>query len=81
MERAISAAEANRKFSELLREVREGHSYVVTSHGKAVARLIPASRHEETASSARKALLDRLKKQRVVNAGRWTRQELYEDDR
>ena len=35
MEKAVSAADANRKFSKLLRAVREGHSYVVTSHGKA----------------------------------------------
>ena len=34
MERGVSAAEANRKFSKLLRTVREGHSYLVTSHGK-----------------------------------------------
>jgi antitoxin (DNA-binding transcriptional repressor) of toxin-antitoxin stability system len=37
MERAVSAAVANRKFSQLLRSVREGRSYVVTTHGKPVA--------------------------------------------
>lgn len=31
MERAISAADANRKFSLLLREVKEGRTYVVTT--------------------------------------------------
>jgi hypothetical protein len=30
MEKAISAADANRKFSQILREVKEGRSYVVT---------------------------------------------------
>lgn len=40
MEEAVSAADANRQFSLLLRRVREGHSYVVTSHGKPVARLV-----------------------------------------
>ncbi|MBV9518068.1 MAG: type II toxin-antitoxin system prevent-host-death family antitoxin, partial [Hyphomicrobiales bacterium] len=34
MEKAVSAADANRRFSLLLRGVREGHSYVITSHGK-----------------------------------------------
>jgi len=81
MEEAVSAADANRRFSLLLRGVREGRSYVVTSHGKPVARLIPAGKHDDIATSARSALLSRLEKQPVMNAGRWTRDELYEDDR
>jgi prevent-host-death family protein len=31
MEKSISAADTNRNFSELLREVREGHTYIITS--------------------------------------------------
>jgi prevent-host-death family protein len=81
MEEAISAADANRRFSLLLRGVREGRSYVVTSHGKPVARLIPVGRHEEVATGARTALLSRLEKQPVIEVGRWTRDELYEDER
>lgn len=81
MEEAVSAADANRRFSLLLRGVREGHSYVVTSHGKPVARIIPAGKHDGVATSARATLLSRLEKQSVMNAGRWTRDELYEDDR
>jgi len=81
MDEAVSAAEANRKFSLLLRGVREGHSYVVTSHGKPIARVIPADRHNVVAMSARLMLLSRLEKQPVVAAGPWTRDELYEDDR
>ena len=41
MKKAISAAEANRRFSQLLREVREGHSFIVTSRGKPVAKITP----------------------------------------
>ena len=81
MEEAVSAADANRRFSLLLRGVREGHSYVVTSHGKPVARLVPAGRHDDIAASARSVLLSRLEQQPVVDAGGWTRDELYEDDR
>ena len=81
MEEAVSAADANRKFSLILRRVREGHSFVVTSHGRPVARIIPAERRENVAAGARNALLSRLERQSVVNAGRWTRDELYEDDR
>jgi prevent-host-death family protein len=81
MDEAVSAADANRKFSRILRSVREGHSYVVTSHGRPVARIVPAGGHENVASGARSALLARLEKQAVVNVGRWTRDELYEDER
>jgi prevent-host-death family protein len=81
MEESISAADANRSFSRLLRGVREGRSYVVTSHGRPVARLVPAGRHDEVAAGARTALLTRLERQPVVRARRWTREELYEDER
>ena len=80
MDETVSAADANRKFSHILREVREGQSYVVTSHGRPVARIVPADRHEEVASRSRAVLLQRLERQPVVDAGRWTRDELYEDE-
>jgi len=76
MEKAISAAEANRKFSQVLREVREGLSFVVTSHGKPVARIEPI--HDARSEKAKQALLRRLRAQRVLNIGRWSRDELYE---
>jgi len=79
-EEYISAADANRKFSLLLREVRGGRSYVVTSHGRPVARLVPAGTHERTAIDARAGLLARLEAQPVIEAGRWSREELYGDD-
>ncbi len=80
MEEVVSAANANRKFSLILRNVREGHSYVVTSHGRPVARIVPADKRESVVSGARAALLARLEHQPVVHAGRWTRDALYEDD-
>jgi prevent-host-death family protein len=81
LEETVSAADANRSFSLLLRGVREGRSYVVTSHGKPVARLIPAGKYDEVVTGARSALLSRLEKQPVIHAERWTPDELYEDDR
>jgi prevent-host-death family protein len=59
-----------------LREVREGLSYVVTSHGKPVARIAPVN--DVRSESAKQALLRRLRSQRVLNIGRWDREELYE---
>ncbi|MFN3296328.1 type II toxin-antitoxin system Phd/YefM family antitoxin [Caldimonas sp.] len=79
MEKAITSAQANRQFSFLLRGVREGHRYVVTSHGKPVARLMPVETDDPVAAKAREALLQRLAGQAIVQAGRWTRDELYED--
>lgn len=80
MDRSVSAADANRKFSTLLRGVKEGHSYVVTSHGRVVARIVPAHNHDGVARRARAALLKRLRSERAVNVGRWSRDELYEDE-
>jgi prevent-host-death family protein len=79
MEKAVSAADANRKFSKLLSAVREGQSYVVTAHGKAVAKIVPVARNGDVARAARTALLKRLRSEAVVTVGRWTRDELYED--
>ncbi len=81
MEKAISATDANRKFSQLLQGVRRGRSYVVTIHGKPIAKISPVDANEKLAVNAREALLNRLRRQSVVKADRWTRDELYEDAR
>ncbi len=85
MEKSVSASDANRKFSELLRGVRKGRSYVVTSHGEPVAKLVPAAQDGHIAAGARSALLARLKLQPAVKGfkarRRWTRDELYEDNK
>lgn len=79
MNKTISAAEANRRFSELLRTVKTGRNVVVTSHGKPVAKIMPIADDESAAEKARMALFARLRKERVVKVGRWSRAELYDD--
>ena len=79
MDKAVSAADANRRFSELLRTVKKGRSVVVTNHGKPVAKITPIVEDERAAEGARSALLARLRRGRAVDAGRWTRDELYDD--
>jgi prevent-host-death family protein len=79
MEKTVSAADANRRFSELLRAVQKGRSVIVTSHGKPVARVTPALGDDPAAKGARAALFARLKRERAVKSGRWTRDELYDD--
>lgn len=80
MDDSVSAAQANRNFSGLLRQVREGHSVIVTSHGKPVAKIVPISQGDaRTDEIARRELFKRLQNELVIDVGRWTRDELYED--
>jgi prevent-host-death family protein len=75
----ITSAEANRAFSRLLREVREeGRSFVVTAHGRPVARVLPVEPRNDDRHRARAALRARLAAQPVTDIGRWTRDDLYE---
>jgi prevent-host-death family protein len=76
-EKAISAADANRKFSQVLREVKDGHTYVVTSHGRPVARIEPVNAKHN--GRAKAALLAHLRAQPARDIGSWTRDELYDD--
>jgi prevent-host-death family protein len=78
MQKAISAANANRNFSRLLREVKEGRSYIVTSHGRPVARIAPIDSDLTQREAAKAALLKRLRKQPTIDIGPWTRDELYD---
>lgn len=77
--KTISAAEANRQFSQVLREVREGETFLVTSRGTPVATLLPASGEMRARVRAKEALLARLRARPADDAGRWTRDELYDD--
>jgi prevent-host-death family protein len=78
--KTITAAEANRRFSRLLREVREGTSYLVTLQGTPVATLAPADGDLRARMRARDALLARLRERPATDIGRWNRDELYDDD-
>jgi prevent-host-death family protein len=78
--RTITAADANRRFSELLRDVRDGISVVVTVHGKAVARIVAIDDRALAADDARETLLARLASQRAAGAKAWTRESLYRED-
>jgi prevent-host-death family protein len=80
MSKAVSAADANRDFSKLLREVRDGKSIVITNHGKPVAKIVPFVVQDRVRNAAKKTLLARLRSQPALNLGRWTRDDLYERD-
>lgn len=82
MDETVSAAEANRSFSRLLRGVRAGRSYLVTAHGRPVARLVPASEGDrderDLRDAARRILLERVLEQPAIDIGHWSRDELYQ---
>ena len=77
MEKPVSAAEANREFSRLLQEVKKGDTYIVTSHGKPVAKIGPIGEGNRFREEARTLLFDRLRAKPAVEIGPWTRDELY----
>lgn len=76
MDRAISASEANQRFSEMLREVGQGDSFVVMSRGRPVARVIPVDANAKQKSAQR--LLDFVQKLPRRRSAPWTRDELYD---
>jgi prevent-host-death family protein len=80
MEETVSATDASRKFAQILRTVREGRTFIVTLHGKAVVKVVPMAEDHKVRLAARAILLERLRSQPVLNVGRWTRGELYEDE-
>lgn len=75
----VSASEANRSFSALLRQVAQGQSFTVHSHGRAVANLTPVSVGTSSNAAARRALLVRLAAQPARWEERsWQRDDLYD---
>jgi prevent-host-death family protein len=72
----VSAADANRGFTRILRDVREGQTYVVTSFGKPIARIVPCAEGDAIREAARAALMQRLADQPVTDIGPWKRDEL-----
>jgi prevent-host-death family protein len=79
----VSATEANRKFAELLREVRKGNRVSVTSHGDVVATIEPAVDKEalrEKRLAALAALQKEWAEQPHITIGPWTRDDLYDPD-
>ncbi len=87
--RTVSAADANRYFSSILREVKGGATVVVTSRGEAVARIVPLSTAERVEADKKDAErqqawkdhIERLRLQPAMNIPiTWTRDDIYDDD-
>jgi prevent-host-death family protein len=74
----VTAQDANRHFSALLRKVAQGQEVVVTSRGTPVARMVPVVRGGALRQAARGALLAHLSAQATTGSRGWTRDELYD---
>lgn len=76
--KTVTASDANRQFSSILREVSHGEVITVTSRGRPVARITPAPGAGRGREVARQRLLERLRQQKATGARGWSRDELYE---
>lgn len=79
----VTATEANRSFSKLLRAIQRGEKVEITSHGRKIAVLKPIDSQAPTREERLKAF-EELKRHwatlEPVTIGPWTREELYERD-
>lgn len=81
MRKTISATDAKSKLSSIFQDMADGHSYVVTLHGRAIAQIVPVAPPDRLAFAARAALLARLERQTIIRTSAWTRDDLYNGDR
>ena len=77
--KTVSAADANRHFSSLLRDAASGEVITVLSRGKPVALISPVHSDDKQRQAAKRSLVKRLKKQAPSGSRKWTRDQLYED--
>ena len=76
--KTVSAAEANRHFSNLLRDVATGETITVLSRGKPVATIARAHGQASGRQHAKQRLLKRLQQQQSSGVRDWTRDDLYQ---
>lgn len=76
--KTISAGDANRQFSSLLRDVATGQAITVLSRGKPVATIAPPDSGGIERQIAKRNLIERLQQQKPSGERNWTRDELYE---
>ncbi len=81
MTKTVSAAQANREFSKLMKLVESGEEVVVTSRGKPTIKLVPVIEVDHAALRRQRAfdaLTRRLESQTAQNLPRATREDMYE---
>ena len=76
--RTITASDANRNFSGLLRDVASGESVLIVSRGTPVAKISPVDT-KEGRIAAKDSLLFRLSGQDAIGQRDWSRNDLYDE--
>lgn len=81
MHQTISAADANRRFSEILARAADGVTVTITRRGEPVAQLVPYGRGavDEERERAFDSLLATLEEGLSLGGGPFKRDDLYED--
>ncbi len=85
MNRRVSTTEVEQNLTSILHDIEEGETFVVTSDGKEVARILPVETAQvdleilEKRKRAHQELLEHLSQVKAIDIGPWTRAELYED--
>lgn len=75
----ITAREANQRFSDILSKVEsEGRGFLVTKHGRPVARLLPVEAEHRLSAEQQTALARLFASARPLGVGRLNRDELHE---
>lgn len=77
--KTLTASEANRHFSAVLRDVSRGQAVTVVSRGKAVATIAPAGELQRGREAARQRLLRRLRARKPAGRRGWSRAQLYDE--
>ncbi len=84
MNRRISTTEVKQNLTAILHDVEEGNTFVILSDGEEVAQLSPVEKADvdvdEERNRAHRRLLERLEQVKAINAGPWTRAEIYEEE-
>ncbi len=84
--RVVTATEANRSFSAMLRRAKSGETIAITDRGKVVARLIPEADEKDEAAERRRReeawekTKRRLLSQKPMNLGKFDRNWAYDDE-
>jgi antitoxin (DNA-binding transcriptional repressor) of toxin-antitoxin stability system len=78
--RRISAAEANRQFSRIMRAAMAGETVIVTDRGKPAVKIEAFRSAPDDADRARAftAFMEKLRGQPVLDAPRLTREDFYD---
>ncbi len=77
--KTVTASDANRRFSSVLRQVSHGEVLTIVSRGKPVATIGPVNAEGANRQTAKKSLISRLRQREQTGNRNWTRNELYDD--